>query len=135
MSNITKLDLVRRCFDALEAGKVEEAMAAFAPEVVQTEHPNALKPTGDRRLLDQLRADAIRGAGLLAWQRYEIRSAVEQGERLALEVYWEGELAAPVGALAVGDVMRVHSAMFVEFVGDRIVCQANYDCFAPFGRR
>jgi hypothetical protein len=28
--------------------------------------------------------------------------------------------------------MRAHFAMFMEFEGDRIRAQRNYDCFEPF---
>jgi ketosteroid isomerase-like protein len=131
MTYTPKLDIVRRYFDALEAGRVDDAMTAFAPEVVQIELPNALKPKGDRRDLHQLRADAERGAQLLRWQRYAMKSALAEGDKLALEVDWEGELAVPLGSLAAGDKMRVQSAMFFEFAGDLIVRQTNYDCFLP----
>jgi hypothetical protein len=55
-----------------------------------------------------------------------------QGNRVALETLWVGVLAVPFGALPAGGEMRAHFAMFIEFDGDRIRAQRNYDCFEPF---
>ena len=59
-------------------------------------------------------------------------NAVEQGERLALQIVWTGVLAVPVGALKAGDSMRTFSGMFLTFRDGRIAEQHNYDCFEDF---
>jgi ketosteroid isomerase-like protein len=108
------------------------AIAFYHPDVRQEELPNRLVPTGAVRDLAALREAAARGRGVLRGQSYAVRSALVQGTRVALETLWVGELAVPIGALAAGDVMRAHFAMFLEFEGDRIRAQRNYDCFEPF---
>lgn len=40
--------------------------------------------------------------------------------------------AAVEGALAAGDEMRAHFAMFLDFEDGLIRGQRNYDCFEPF---
>jgi hypothetical protein len=49
--------------------------------------------------------------------------------RLAFAI---GTFFNPVGAIAAGGEMRAHFAMFLDFEGDRIRGQRNYDCFEAF---
>jgi hypothetical protein len=59
-----------------------------------------------------------------------------QGQRVALETLWVGTpLAEPVDELAAGAETRAHFAMFLDFDGDRIRRQRNYDCLEPFSQR
>lgn len=110
----------------------EGSLAFYHPEVKQEELPNRLVPTGAVRDLAALRDAALRGRGVLRSQRFAVRSAMVQGNRVALETLWVGVLAVPFGALPAGGEMRAHFAMFIEFDGDRIRAQRNYDCFEPF---
>ena len=110
----------------------EGALVFYHPSVRQDELPNRLVPSGAVRDLAALRDAAARGRGVLRAQRYEVHSALVQGSRVALETLWVGELAVPIGALPVGAEMRAHFAMFLDFDGDRIIAQRNYDCFDPF---
>jgi ketosteroid isomerase-like protein len=119
------LSRLQKHFEAIEAGKIDVAMACFAPDVLQIEHPNGLKPQGDRRGLAELRKDAERGSKLLAWQRFMIRSAVCQDDRVALQVDWSGAIAG------ASDIMHVRSAMFFRFKNGLIVEQENYDLLVP----
>jgi DNA-binding transcriptional LysR family regulator len=84
------------------------------------------------RDLAALREAAARGRGVLRAQRYAVRSALVQGTRVAFETLWVGTLARPVGSLAAGDEMRAAFAMFLDFDGDQIRGQRNYDCFEAF---
>lgn len=128
-----RLELVRQYLAALERMATGDELAAyFDPEVVQEEFPNRLVPAGARRDLAALLDGAARGKALMAAQRYELRDAIFQGDRAALEVAWTGTLAIPVGTLAAGDQMHARFAVFLEFRGDRIIAQRNYDCFDPW---
>jgi hypothetical protein len=109
-----------------------DALSFYDPSVRQEELPNRLVPTGAVRDLDALREAAARGRAVLRGQRYAVRSAMVQGSRVALETLWVGVLAVPVGSLSSGGEMRAHFAMFLDFEGDRIRAQRNYDCFEPF---
>jgi len=104
----------------------------YAPDVVQEEFPNRFVPAGARRDLDGLRAAAERGRAVLSGQRFHVRAAYAVGETVILEVLWVGILAIAVGALAAGQEMRAHFAVFLEFRDGKIVRQRNYDCFEPF---
>src|SRR5262245_14332705 len=124
------LEIVQRYLKAIENGATGAALAEFyAPEVVQEEFPNRLVVNGARRNLAAILEGAERGQKVISAQTYEVRNAVEQGNTVALEVLWTGTMAVPFGSLAVGDKMRAHFAVFIEFHDGKIVAQRNYDCF------
>jgi ketosteroid isomerase-like protein len=127
------LETARRYLAALEEGVDGAALAEFFdPAVAQEEFPNRLVPQGARRDLAALLAGHERGKAVVSRQTYEVRGAVAQGDRVALEVLWTGVLAVPVGTLAAGDAMRAHFGVFIDFRDGKIVGQRNYDCFEPF---
>jgi len=121
---------IRAYFGAIERGD-RAALDFYADDVEQIEHPNAIKPRGDRRAVAQMRADFDKGRGLLARQHYDIRSAIVSGEEVAVQVLWTGELAVPLGALKPGDEMRVPSSIIFRIRDGKIVAQENYDCVGP----
>jgi hypothetical protein len=47
-------------------------------------------------------------------------------------VNWTGTLAITLGSLAAGHDMRARFAVFLQYRGDKIACQRNYDCFEPW---
>jgi ketosteroid isomerase-like protein len=129
------LEIVRRYLAAIEAGSSESPGGQetfFAPDVIQEEFPNRFVPNGARRDLAALREAAARGRGVMRGQRYEVHAAYAAGDTVILEILWVGTLAVPVGALAAGDEMRAHFAVFIELRDGQIVRQRNYDCFEPF---
>ncbi|MFN8489536.1 MAG: nuclear transport factor 2 family protein [Caldilineaceae bacterium] len=129
----SNLETVRHYLKAIENGATGAALAEFyAPEVVQEEFPNRLVANGARRDLAAILEGAERGQKVISAQTYEVRNAVEQGNTVALEVLWTGTMAVPFGSLAVGDKMRAHFAVFIEFRDGKIVAQRNYDCFEPW---
>ncbi len=130
------LELVRRFIAVVEAGtRGEVAADAFTelmhPEIEQHELPNKFAPAGARRELASLRKNADAGRRLMKEQRYEILSAIAQGDVVALEGRWTGVLAIPLGELPAGHVLRAHLAMFFELEDGKIWRQRNYDCFEP----
>ena len=129
----THLDFIRRYLTAIEQGATGDALAAFyTPDAVQEEFPNRLMPNGARRDLAAILEGAVRGQKVLTAQTYEIVSAVESGDRVALELIWTGTLAVPIGSLPAGGQMRAHFAVFVDMREGRIASQRNYDCFDAF---
>jgi len=121
---------VRAYLAALEAGESGEAMARFfAPEAIQVEFPNRLNPKGGHSDLATMLKRSQQGTKLLSRQTYEIRSAVAQDERVAVEALWTGVLAVPFDTLQPGDSLTAHFAMFFDFTDGRIALQRNYDCF------
>lgn len=127
------LDFIRRYLTAIEQGATGEALAAFyTPEAVQEEFPNRLAPNGARRDLNAILEGAERGQKVLTAQTYEIVSAMESGDRVALELIWTATLAVPIGSIAAGGQMRARFAQFIELREGRIAAQRSYDCFDPF---
>lgn len=126
------ISVVRTYLRGIETGDLEVVLSCYAPDAVQIEWPNRLKSRGDRRTLEQLAKDFERGRALLASQSYEVLSHSQGEDHLMAEVLWTGKLAVPVGSLAAGDEMVVHSAIAFDFQNGRIVEQRNYDCFEPF---
>ena len=129
----TRIEIVKRYLAALEPGATGDALAAFyADDVVQEEFPNRLLPNGARRDLTALLQGAERGQKVMRAQRFELLGAVENGDTVAVELQWTGTLAVPIGTIPAGGQMRARFAQFIEFRGDRIARQRNYDCFDPF---
>ena len=64
-------------------------------------------------------------------QKYEIRSEVASGDKVALEIDWTSTLAVPFQAIPKEGQMRAHFAAFLEFKDGKIVSQRNLDCYQP----
>jgi ketosteroid isomerase-like protein len=131
------LEIARRYLAAIEgegdaAPGEWPAGAYYHPDVEQVELPNRLVPSGATRDLRTLREAAQRGRGVVRAQRYAVRAAHACGDTVILELTWIGTLAVAVGSLAIGDEMRAHFAVFLEFRDGLIHRQRNYDCFEPF---
>ena len=127
------LSIARRYLEAIEAGAVEDDLAAFlCADIEHIEFPNRLTPHGKRSDLAAMLAAAKRGQSVLQRQHYEVRTAIASGDTVMLEVTWTGTLARPVATLSAGDTMRAHFAVVLEFRDGRIARQRNYDCFEPF---
>lgn len=127
-----RVKAARRLFAAIESGDEATLHALYAENAVQVEHPNRLKPKGERRGIDKMTADLKRGKALLRSERYDVLEATVQGDNVAVQVRWTGVVNMPVGALQPGDSMVCESGIFLRFQGDRIVEQHNYDCFEDF---
>ncbi|TQM79987.1 hypothetical protein FHX81_2304 [Saccharothrix saharensis] len=121
---------------ALEAGhRGEDLRHHFAPSASTTEHPNRLKPAGARATLDQMLAASEVGAGLLARQEYDVRSAVAVGDTAILRLTWSGVVARDAGPFRRGDELVAHIAQFVETADGLITSIETFDCYEPFDAR
>ncbi len=126
------LEVARKYLAALERGEMDEALSYLADDVVQQEFPNRLVPEGATRDLAALREAGARGKQVMTSQRYEVLASIAAGDRVALEVQWTGTLAVTFGTLPAGGQLRARFAVFLEFRGDKILRQRNYDCFEPW---
>jgi ketosteroid isomerase-like protein len=127
---MTNLERAKSYFAAIQARG--DLGAYFSPDVVQREFPNRLVPNGatrDRAALDEARE---RGRHAVESERYEVVNAIEQDDRLALEVIWTATLLVPVGSVPAGGTLRAHFGVFLRYRDGLIVAQHNYDCFDPF---
>jgi ketosteroid isomerase-like protein len=129
----SRLEIARSYLQAVERGATGDELAAFyTDDVVQEEFPNRLVPNGARRDLKALLEGAERGQKVVRDQRYEVLSAAEVGQAAILEVQWSATLSIPLGSIPAGGQMRARLAMFIEFRGEKIARQRNYDCYEPF---
>lgn len=124
------LEIARRYLAAIETGA--DPFGFLSPDIVQIEYPNQFVPKGAERDMTAMKEAAVRGASVLRSQRYEVRTAIANGDEVALEVLWVGVLAVPVGSLAASDEMRAHFGVFLSFENGLIIRQRNYDCFDAF---
>lgn len=129
---MSKINIIKNYFKAIENKNLEDLLKCYDPNATQIELPNLLKSKGDKRTISDLKRDFAKGAKILRTESYEILSAVEENDRLAVEVLWCGTLAIPVKSLREGDQMKAHSAIFFDFKNDLIIKQKNYDCFEAF---
>ena len=123
--------IARRYLAALERGESADAIAEyFHPDIIIEEFPNRLFPAGVRRDLAALKEGVEQGRKIVTSQRFEVRGALIEGQRVALEVAWNGTLACDLGQqLPQGTTLRARLAIFLEFRDGRIISQRNYDCY------
>lgn len=124
---------VRAYISAVEAGAAGDELAGFYhPDVVLDEYPNRLNPAGARRGLPEILQAAAAGQAVMARQLFEIVTLTEAGDRVAIELNWTGELAAPMGMMKAGDKLTARIAQIIEFEDEKIIRQRTYDCFDQF---
>jgi ketosteroid isomerase-like protein len=133
MTATDNLEITRRYLEALESGAYDTELAEFfTKDVIQEEFPNRLSPIGVHRNLNAILDAARKGRQILRAQKFEIMNAIVDGDRVALEVFWSGLLAAPVDSLPADSEMRAHFSMWLQFKDGKIARQHNYDCFDPW---
>ena len=131
--DVSNLEIARQYLKAIEEGATGEALANFFdPEVTQREYPNWLSPKGASRRLLSVLETAERGREIFTSQSYTVLHEMASGNRVALEVLWEGTLAVSLQSLAPGATIRSYLAVFLEFHNGKVTAQRNYDCFDPF---
>lgn len=125
------IEIIRRYLYAIERDDDAALAASLHPEIVQREHPNRLVPKGVTRDLAAILDSARRGRAAVRDQRFEILTALADGDRVAVELLWTATAGIPLPPLgkAEGDTLRARFAIFVTLRDGRIVAQDNYDCF------
>lgn len=123
---------VRRFLDALERFDAESVSAFLSDEVTHVEYPNALLPKGLTRDKAAMLNSLHSGRKNLTRQTYQLGSVVADGDFIAFEAAWEGELAQSVGGTAAGSVMKANFGVFLRLKNGKVTSWHNYDCFEPF---
>ena len=127
------LATARRYLEAIESGAEGSALAEFfTKDVVQEEFPNRLSPIGQHRNLQSLLEAARKGKKIISHQKYDVVSAIADGDRVAMEVFWSGLLAVALEGLPANSQLRAHVSIHFEFRDGKIARQHNYDCFDPW---
>jgi ketosteroid isomerase-like protein len=125
--------LVVELMQALESGvHGEELRRFFDDDVEQIEYPSLVDPRLASRGLDGMIAASELGAGMLAFQRYDVSRWIEAGDTVVCQAEWHAELAKDAGALRRGQRLHTYSVLIFTFRGEKIVRQEAYDCYEPF---
>src|SRR5438093_4997258 len=104
---VDKVEMARRYFAAIECGASFEEVAAFlTDDVIQEEFPNRITLSTARRDLAAMREASVRGHKVMTAQRFEILSALAEGDTVVLEVRWRGTLAVPFGTIPAAGELR-----------------------------
>jgi ketosteroid isomerase-like protein len=127
------LEIAKQYLSRLSDGAgPEELDSFFAPDVIQEEFPNRLRPNGASGNLQAMKEARARGLALLKAERFELVNAVASDDEVAMEVIWTGTVRNAAGPFAAGQALRARFALFMEFRDGRIIRQRNYDCFDPW---
>jgi len=125
--------LVIELMQALEAGvHGEELRRFFHDDAEQIEYPSLVDPRVGRRRLDGMIAASELGAGMLAFQRYDVSRWIESKETVVCQAEWHAKLAKDAGPLREGQRLHTYSILIFTFRDDKIIRQEAYDCYEPF---
>jgi hypothetical protein len=125
--------LVIELMQALESGVHGEELRRFFHEnAEQVEYPSLVDPRVGRRRLDGMIAASELGAGMLAFQRYEVSRWIESEGTVVCQAEWHAELAKDAGPLRRGQRLHTYSVLIFTFHDDKIIRQEAYDCYEPF---
>jgi len=126
--------LVIELMQALESGvHGEELSRFFHGDAEQIEYPSLVDLRVGRRGLDGMIAASELGAGMLAFQRYDVRRWIESEDTIVCQAEWHAELAKDAGPLRRGQRLHTYSILIFTFRDDKIIRQEAYDCYEPFG--
>jgi hypothetical protein len=75
------------------------------------------------------------GAGMLAFQRYDVNRWIESEETVVCQAEWHAELAKDAGPLREGQRLHTYSILIFTFRDDKIIRQEAYDCYEPLRMR
>ena len=125
--------LVIELMQALESGAHgEELRRFFHEDVEQVEYPSLVDPRVGHRGLDGMIAASELGAGMLAFQRYDVSRWIEDENTIVCQAEWHSELAKDAGALHRGQRLHTYSVLIFTFHDEKIIRQEAYDCYEPF---
>jgi ketosteroid isomerase-like protein len=126
--------LVIELMQALESGvHGEELRRFFHDDAEQIEYPSLVDPRVGRRGLAGMIAASELGAGMLAFQRYDVSRWIESEETVVCQAEWHAGLAKDAGPLRDGQRLHTYSILIFTFRDDKIIRQEAYDCYEPFG--
>ncbi|MDO7883154.1 nuclear transport factor 2 family protein [Salinibacterium soli] len=127
-------EVVRRYYRIVSdlSSTEDDLRSILAQDVIVTEHPNALVPTGARRNLTQTLDGFRRGKGLLREQVFEVHDVIAQGDRAAVRATWRGVVGVDAGPFRAGQELIAHVAAALTVRDGRVVAHETFDCYEPF---
>ena len=126
--------LVIELMQSLESGvHGEELRRFFHEDAEQIEYPSLVDPRVGRRGLDGMIAASELGAGMLAFQRYDVSRWIQAEDTIVCQAEWHAELAKDAGQLRKGQRLHTYSVLIFTFRDEKIIRQEAYDCYEPSG--
>lgn len=123
---------LRNLYLAISAGATGDDLAAFwHPDAEQVEYPSLMRPHGHRRSLAEMLEGSERGLELIRDQHFDVHTAIEAGDEVAVQLTWTATIAADLGTLAAGTPLVAHVAAFYVFRDGLVLRQSSYDCYEP----
>jgi hypothetical protein len=107
----------------------QELRGSLAPGMRFVERPNLINPAGSERDLAGTIRAVQAGEQLLAWQSYEVRDHVEQGDLVVLRMRWTGELAITAGDWVQGTRLSAWSVAHYRLDDELIAAIEQHDCY------
>jgi hypothetical protein len=127
------LDLLRELYAAVSAGT--DVARFWHPDAEQIEYPSLLRPAGHRRPLAELLAAGELGRQVITGQHYDVRNALEQDDRAAVQLTWTATVVQDLPGVPAGTRLTAHVAAFYEFRDGLVLRQSSYDCYEPILQR
>jgi hypothetical protein len=125
--------LVVELMQALESGvHGDELRRFFHDDAEQIEYPSLIDPRVGRRGLDGMITASELGAGMLAYQRYDVNRWIESEDTVVCQAQWHAELGKDAGTMHRGQRLHSYSVLIFTFRDDKIIRQEAYDCYEPF---
>ena len=125
--------LVIELMQALESGvHGDELRRFFHDDAEQIEYPSLIDARVGRRGLDGMITASEMGAGMLAFQRYDVSRWIESEDTVICQAEWHAELGKDAGTLRQGQRLHTYSILIFTFRDDKIIRQEAYDCYDPF---
>jgi hypothetical protein len=127
------LGIARRWVTDMGSGRIAEKQQEYYSQSIQlTEYPNLLNSRITSSDYTTLLQRSEQGSKILTRQSYDIQKEYVSGDTVIMEVIWKGSFSIPVGQTPPGRELKAYFVVFLEFEGDKVVRQRNYDCFEPF---
>jgi SnoaL-like protein len=107
----------------------DELAELLDPGIRFVERPNLVNPRGSERDAEAMRAGLEAGKQLLAWQSYDIRDHVAEGNMVVTRMRWTGELAVDAGPWEAGTKLSAWCVAHYTLKDDRIAHIEQHDCY------
>jgi len=108
-----------------------ELAQMLTPDVRFVERPNLVSPAGGERDAQAMAAGIETGRRLLAWQRYEVRDHLAQGDVVVTRMRWTAQLATDAGPWTAGSRLSAWCVAHYRLEDGRIAEIEQHDCYDP----
>ena len=122
-------DTVRAYLAAADAFDPDAVARQLAPDVVQTNLPNALSPRLSKRGRDEMLTEVREAGYFLSSRRVEVERLIASESEVAVEGVWVGVLKVEMGPLKEGDELRAYLALFFTLRDGQIASEKTHYIF------